>query len=285
MPELPEVETTVRGILPHIKQQTIARVVVREHRLRWPVTPNIQSILQNQVIDDVLRRAKYLLFKTASGTLILHLGMSGHLRVLTENARVGKHDHIDIVFFNKKILRFTDPRRFGACLWVEGDPNHHTLLRHLGVEPLTQNLSGKYLLKCAQNRKIPIKTFIMDNKIVTGIGNIYAAEALFEANIHPKKPARSLSLIQWNKLVKAIKKILKNAIQRGGTTLKDFLNSDGKPGYFSNQLQVYGRANLPCVKCKNTLKSIKLGQRSTVYCIKCQKLTSRSGRTEKDNLI
>lgn len=271
MPELPEVETTLRGILPHIIQQTITRVVVREHRLRWPVEPNIHNILRNQKINAVSRRAKYLLFKTENGTLILHLGMSGHLRVLTENHKAAKHDHIDIVFDNKKILRFTDPRRFGAFLWVDGDASDHALLKHLGVEPLTKNFSGKYLQERAQNRKVPIKTFIMDNKIVTGVGNIYAAEALFEAGINPMKPAFLLSLIQWNNLAKSIKKILRNAIKRGGTTLKDFLNSDGKPGYFSNQLKVYGRAKLPCVKCEGLLKLIKQGQRSTVYCMKCQK--------------
>jgi len=270
MPELPEVETTMRGILPHIKQQIITRVAVRESRLRWPIPSNIQSILTDQMIYDVARRAKYILFKTTEGTIILHLGMSGCLRVLTEDYPAGKHDHIDIVFQNNKILRFTDPRRFGAFLWVKGDPYHHALLKNLGIEPLTKDFSGKYLLTYAQNRKISVKAFIMDNKIVTGIGNIYATEALFAAGINPMRSAQSLSLIQWNSLTQAIKKILRCAIKRGGTTLKDFLNSDGKPGYFSNQLKVYGRMNLPCVKCQNLLQSIKLGQRSTVYCTKCQ---------------
>ncbi len=257
MPELPEVETTLRGILPHIHQQTITHVIVREHRLRWPVDPNIHHILRNQKIIDVSRRAKYLLFTTTHGTLILHLGMSGHLRVLTENHHAAKHDHIDIVFHNKKIVRFTDPRRFGAFLWIEGNPSEHALLKHLGVEPLTKLFSGKYLLGQAKNRKVPIKTFIMDNKVVTGVGNIYAAEALFEAGINPLTSASLLSASQSNALAKAIKKILRNAIKRGGTTLKDFLNSEGKPGYFSNQLKVYGRANLPCVKCRSILKLIK----------------------------
>lgn len=271
MPELPEVETTLRGILPHLKHQTIARVVVRDRRLRWPVPKNIQSILQGKKIDDVLRRAKYLLFKTASGSIILHLGMSGHVRVLTENDKARKHDHIDIIFKNKKILRFTDPRRFGAFLWVEGDPDQHALLKHLGVEPLTKHLTGKYLLQRAKNKKVPVKTFIMDNKIVVGVGNIYAAEALFDAGIDPMKSTQSLSLVEWNHLTKAIKKVLRDAIKRGGTTLKDFLNSEGKPGYFSNQLKVYGRANLPCIQCKKLLRTIKIGQRSTVFCDQCQK--------------
>ncbi|MCD6039999.1 MAG: mutM [Gammaproteobacteria bacterium] len=271
MPELPEVETTLRGILPSIKQQTIAHVVVRDYRLRWPVPANIHLILRNATIDDLWRRGKYVLFKTASGTIIIHLGMSGRLRILTEPSKANKHDHIDIVFHNEKILRFTDPRRFGAFLWVEGDPHQHALLKHLGIEPLTKNFSGKYLLERARNKKMPVKTFIMDHKVVTGIGNIYAVEALFAASVYPMQPANSLSLTQWNNLAKVIKKILRSAIQRGGTTLKDFLNSDGKPGYFSNQLKVYGRANLPCVKCGSLLKSVKLGQRSTVYCAKCQK--------------
>lgn len=271
MPELPEVETTMRGILPHVKQQTIACVIVRERRLRWLIPANIQKILQGKKITDIERRAKYLLFKMEGGTVVLHLGMSGHLRVLTEESLPKKHDHIDIVFLNKKILRFNDPRRFGAFLWVKGNPNHHALLEHLGVEPLTKNFSGKYLFRCAQHRSVPVKTFIMDNKIVTGVGNIYATEALFDAGTDPQKLAKLLTLAEWNALSKAIKKILRDAIKRGGTTLRDFLNSDGKPGYFMQQLKAYGRAGLPCVQCHDPLKLVKLGQRSTVYCRSCQK--------------
>lgn len=245
--------------------------MIRAHRLRWPIPSDIQKILSEKIIYDIERRAKYLLFKTANGTILIHLGMSGCLRILDEKIPVNKHDHVDIVFYNKKILRFTDPRRFGAFLWIEGDPYHHALLKHLGVEPLTKHFSGKYLLTCAQNRSVSVKTFIMDNKIVTGVGNIYATEALFEAGIHPIKSVKLLTIEQWNDLVAAIKKILRRAIKRGGTTLKDFMNSDGKPGYFSNQLKAYGRAKLPCVKCQRLLKLIKIGQRSTVYCEYCQR--------------
>jgi formamidopyrimidine-DNA glycosylase len=271
MPELPEVETTLRVICPHIKLQPIVKVIVRQPRLRWPVLANIPQILTGKMITDVERRAKYLLLRTDAGTIIIHLGMSGHLRILTKEEPPKKHDHIDVVFHPHTILRFNDPRRFGAFLWVTGNPDDHALLKNLGVEPLTKNFSGKYLLSQAQGRKVPIKSFLMDNKIVTGIGNIYAAEALFAAGIYPKASAQSLSLEQWDRLAKSIKRILQQAIKRGGTTLKDFVNSDGKPGYFSNQLQVYGRAGLPCIICHTPLQPIQIGQRSTVYCKRCQR--------------
>ncbi len=270
MPELPEVETTMRGISPHIEQQTIAKVVVRQYRLRWPILSNMQQVLQGKTIVDVERRAKYLLLKTQGGTLILHLGMSGHLRILINDHPPNKHDHVDIVFDNKKILRYTDPRRFGAFLWSEGNPYHHALLKDLGPEPLTQKFTGQYLWMRAQGRTVPIKSLLMDNKIVTGIGNIYATEALFVAGIYPAAPAKSLSVERLDSLVKSIKKILQCAIQRGGTTVKDFINSDGKPGYFANQLKAYGRAGLSCVICHNRLLSMQIGQRRTVYCKFCQ---------------
>lgn len=270
MPELPEVETTLRGILPHITQQTIAKVIIRNHRLRWPIPSNMQRLLLGQSIVKAERRAKYLLLTTQTGTIIIHLGMSGSLRILIESQPPKKHDHIDIVFNNQNILRYTDPRRFGAFLWVEGDPHQHILLRNCGVEPLSNHFTGKYLHLRAKSRIVPIKAFLMDNKIVTGIGNIYATEALFAAAIHPDTPVKSVKLEQMQVLTKAVKKILKHAIKRGGTTLKDFINSDGKPGYFVNELKVYGRAGLPCVICGKTLQSMKIGQRSTVYCQRCQ---------------
>ncbi len=270
MPELPEVETTLRGILPHIKQQTIAKVVVRQHRLRWPVPSHLHQVLLGKTITDIERRAKYLLIKIPGGSILIHLGMSGHLRILMKEHPPNKHDHIDIIFLNHKILRFADPRRFGAFLWIAGDPHEHLLLKNLGIEPLMKNFSGKYLYAKAQGRTMPIKSLLMDNKIVTGIGNIYATEALFAAGIHPRAPAQSLSLEQFNSLTKSIKKILRHAIKKGGTTLKDFINSDGKPGYFSNQLKAYGRAGLPCIICDTKLQSMKIGQRSTVYCKQCQ---------------
>ncbi len=270
MPELPEVETTLRGILPHIKNETIAKVIVRQHRLRWPIPSNLSRILSGKMITHVGRRAKYLLLSTCDGTLIIHLGMSGHLRILTQVQSPNKHDHVDILFHNQKILRFTDPRRFGAFLWAEGNPHDHALLKHLGIEPLTKEFTGRYLLQRAQTRTIPIKSLVMDNKIVTGIGNIYAAEALFAAQIHPLTPANTLSVKRLDCLAKSSKQILRRAIQRGGTTLKDFINSNGKPGYFSGQLKVYGRAGLPCVICGTILQSLQIGQRTTVYCKQCQ---------------
>lgn len=270
MPELPEVETTLRGILPHIEKQTITNVVVRQYQLRWPIPSNLSHILIDKMIVHAERRAKYLLLKTDRGTLIIHLGMSGHLRILNSHQPPNKHDHVDIVFQNNKTLRFTDPRRFGSFLWVEGDPDKHIMLKHLGIEPLTKNFTGHYLWQRAQGRIIPIKSLLMDNKIVTGIGNIYATEALFAAQIHPSTPANSLSVERLEKLVRSSKQILRQAIKRGGTTLKDFINSDGKPGYFSNQLKVYGRAGLPCLICHTTLQIMQIGQRSTVYCNHCQ---------------
>lgn len=271
MPELPEVETTLRGISPHIKQQTITNVIVRQYQLRWRIPSDIQQILTDETIIHVERRGKYLLLKTSNGTIIIHLGMSGNLRVLTKALPPNKHDHVDIIFHNKKILRFADPRRFGAFLWVEGgNPQSHSLLKNLGVEPLTNSFSGNYLWSQVQGKVIPIKSFIMDSKIVTGIGNIYAAEALFEAGIYPETPAKSLTIERLDTLAKTSKKILRHAIKRGGTTLKDFINSDGKPGYFASQLKVYGRAGLPCVICHTLLQSIRIGQRSTVYCKHCQ---------------
>ena len=270
MPELPEVETTLRGITPYIKNQKIEEVTLRHLQLRWPVNPLIQTALQGHVISTLSRRGKYLLLTTASGTLILHLGMSGSLRIVTANVTPQKHDHVDIAFQNKKILRLTDPRRFGAVLWTTDDPHEHTLLKNLGPEPLSRQFTKHYLWQCAQGRKMPVKAFIMDSSIVVGVGNIYATEALFAAGIHPKTPAGKISRAHYKKCVEAIKKILRAAIKQGGTTLKDFLNSDGKPGYFKFHLKAYGRAGLPCVQCKTTLKEIRLGQRSSVYCPRCQ---------------
>ncbi len=271
MPELPEVETTLRGIKPFVLHQKICSVVVRHYGLRWPIPHDLQAMLTGQTIQSATRRGKYLLFMTAHGTLIIHLGMSGSMRVLTTATPPNKHDHVDLVFANHVCLRYTDPRRFGAFLWTTENPNSHPLLAHLGPEPLEKILTGKYLWEQAQQRKVPIKSFIMDSKIVVGVGNIYANEALFVAGIHPKKSAGKISLIQFNALAKAIKKILQAAIKQGGTTLKDFVGSNGKKGYFKVHLQAYGRGNLPCLVCQNPLKEIRLGQRSTVYCSRCQK--------------
>lgn len=270
MPELPEVETTLRGIFPHLDQQTITKTIIRKRQLRWRIPSHLEKTLQGQKIIGAERRAKYLLLKTSAGTLIIHLGMSGHLRILGEDSPSGKHDHVDIQFSNHKILRFNDPRRFGAVLWTKENPHEHALLKHLGVEPLSSEFSGEYLRTRAQNRKLPIKSFLMDGKIVTGVGNIYAAEALFEAGISPLASAKSISVERLEILAQVVKRILQDAIKRGGTTLKDFLHSDGKPGYFSHELKVYGRAGLPCVVCGTALKAMQIGQRNTIYCETCQ---------------
>jgi formamidopyrimidine-DNA glycosylase len=271
MPELPEVETTLRGLEPHIEHQKIVNVIVRHYGLRWPIPPKIKKYLINQSIILMQRRGKYILLTTETGTIIIHLGMSGSLRILKKGIPAQKHDHIDLEFSNNKVLRLTDPRRFGAFLWTKDDPMLHPLLKNLGPEPLNRVFNGKYLCARAQGRKVAIKSFIMDSKVVVGVGNIYATEALFNAGINPQLAAGNISQARYEILVTEIKAILRSAIKQGGTTLKDFLQSDGKPGYFKFHLKAYGRGGLPCVKCKTILEEIRIGQRSSVYCPICQK--------------
>ena len=271
MPELPEVETTLRGIKAHITRHKIANVIVRHPRLRWPVPKDLHEQLKGQVLKRVRRRAKYLLFEFDTGTLILHLGMSGRLRVLPRSTAPQKHDHVDLCFDNDICLRFTDPRRFGAVLFTNTEPELHPLIQHIGPEPLTKAFNGDYLWQRARGKKIPVKSYIMDSKIVAGVGNIYATEALFLAHLHPETPAGKVQPAQYKKLAAAIKSILKKAIEKGGTTLKDFMKSDGSPGYFSIALKAYGRAGKPCPRCHTLLKSLRVGQRSTVYCPGCQR--------------
>lgn len=268
MPELPEVETTLRGLKPHIIGQKIDEVIVRHPKLRWPI-PDLKR-LEGKKVKDLKRRGKYLLVEFDNGTLILHLGMSGRICVLSEKLPPKKHDHVDIHFANKKYLRFTDPRRFGAVLWAD-NADKHPLIKEIGPEPLLPSFNGKYLLEKAKGRKVPIKSFVMNSKIVAGVGNIYAVEALFDAGIYPLKPAGKITLPQFNRLVKAIKSVLTKAIKKGGTTLKDFTKSDGEPGYFSFELKAYGREGEKCKRCKSVLKSLRLGNRATVYCGKCQR--------------
>lgn len=271
MPELPEVETTLRGIKPHINKQTVTDVIIRHPSLRWPIPADLSKKLKNQQLRKVYRRAKYILMEFDTGTLLLHLGMSGRVRILLEPTPPQKHDHVDICFGNDKCLRFTDPRRFGAILFTAEDPNQHSLLINIGPEPLTKSFDGDYLWKKAQGKKASVKSFIMDSRVVAGVGNIYATEALFTARIRPQMAAGKVSLDAYRKLARAIQKILENAIEKGGTTLKDFSKSDGSPGYFSIQLKVYGKGGKPCPRCGTTLKSARIGQRSTVYCPTCQK--------------
>ena len=271
MPELPEVETTRRGIEPHIKGHAVKEVIVRDPRLRWPVPDNINSVLAGKSIQTVKRRAKYLLLDTGSGHLIIHLGMSGSLRVMKDDSPPGKHDHLDIIFTDGQKLRYTDPRRFGAVLWSEDPIDDHKLLNHLGPEPLDGEFTAQRLFMMSRGKTQPVKTFIMDNKIVVGVGNIYASEALFKAGIRPDKPCGKVSKQRYEKLTDAIIETLAKAIEQGGTTLRDFVGGDGKPGYFKQELAVYGRAGQKCLKCENIIQEIKLGNRSSCFCSKCQR--------------
>lgn len=270
MPELPEVETIMYGLKPHLEGSRIQDVVIRFPQLRWPIPSTLKANLTQQKIQHISRRGKYLLITLAKGTLIIHLGMSGRLCMVTNSIAPRRHDHVDIILCDNKILRYHDPRRFGAILWTEEEPYQHALLKSLGVEPLNDNFTADYLKQRAVGRRIAIKSFIMDSHVVVGVGNIYATEALFLAKIHPVTSAGMLTNKQCEDLVLAIQNVLRAAIKQGGTTLKDFVNSEGNPGYFLQKLTVYGRAGLPCVECHAALKSLKLGQRSTVYCEYCQ---------------
>lgn len=270
MPELPEVETSRRGIAPWVEQQRVNNVIVRDRRLRWPVPDDIDNKLPGQEIRSVKRRAKYLLFDTAAGTAMLHLGMSGSVRIIDIDEPAGKHDHVDICFDSGKALRFRDPRRFGSLLWTE-KPFEHELLRNLGPEPLSDEFDGSYLWQMSRGRKVSIKQFIMNAVIVVGVGNIYASEVLFRSGIHPKRKAGRISKERMMVLGNSIKFVLKQAIEAGGTTLRDFHGGDGEPGYFKQQLDVYDRDGLPCSVCKAPISSIVLGQRSTYYCKNCQR--------------
>lgn len=270
MPELPEVETSKRGISPHILNQTVSDIIIRQPQLRWLI-PNSLLELVGNTITAVSRRAKYLLLHSKSGTVILHLGMSGSLRIVPANMPPLKHDHVDIILNNNQCLRLTDPRRFGAMLWAKGDPLEHSLLANLGPEPLSAEFDGAYLYHLSRNRSVTIKQFIMDGKIVVGVGNIYANEALFLAGIHPERAAKSISQKKYIALAEKIKLILQAAIEQGGTTLRNFQSSDGKPGYFKQQLWVYGRGKLHCLQCKQLLRETRINQRATVYCSGCQR--------------
>lgn len=270
MPELPEVETTRRGILPHALGEKVAAVEVRDPRLRWPVPEELLRFLPGAVIADIERRGKYLLFRTDAGTLISHLGMSGSIRVLTRPEPARKHDHVDILLESGKILRYNDPRRFGCMLWTLADPYQHELLCHLGPEPLEPAFDADYLFRLSRGRKAALKTFIMDSRVVVGVGNIYANEALFLAGLRPGRAAGRVSRPRYAVLVEAIRQVLSAAVNQGGTTLRDFVGGDGKPGYFRQQLNVYDHGGEPCPRCGQLLTETRLGQRSTVYCRHCQ---------------
>lgn len=269
MPELPEVETTRRGIAPHLLGRRIKNLEIRQRRLRWPIPLSLIKALPGQTIHAIERRAKYLLIHTEPGSALLHLGMSGSLRVLDQHTPPDKHDHYDWLLDSGKILRFTDPRRFGCLLW-QPVGKLHPLLHKLGPEPLSDDFDGELLWQRSRGRSSAVKTFIMDQAIVVGVGNIYAAEALFAAGIHPNRKAGSVSRERYALLATEIKRILEHAITRGGTTLRDFISPDGAPGYFEQELIVYGRAGEPCRVCGSPVRSMTLGQRSTFFCANCQ---------------
>ncbi|MFL2502487.1 MAG: bifunctional DNA-formamidopyrimidine glycosylase/DNA-(apurinic or apyrimidinic site) lyase [Luminiphilus sp.] len=269
MPELPEVETTRRGISPHVLGRKVQKVVVRESRLRWPVPEQLSTELSGARITAVNRRAKYLLVETDAGILMVHLGMSGSLRIMPASTPPLFHDHIDVVLDDGNCLRYHDPRRFGSFHWL--DSPAHPLLDHLGPEPLSTAFSGAYLYERSRRRQLSVKQFVMDGKVVVGVGNIYANEALFIAGIHPARAADRVALKRYESLAETIKTVLHDAIEQGGTTLRDFVGGDGSPGYFAQQLRVYGRQGQPCKACKSVLKEIRQSGRSTVFCPRCQR--------------
>lgn len=270
MPELPEVETTLRGIAPALKGQRIEAMVIRNAALRWPIPAAVQQAVGQQV-HDLHRRAKYILIELDGGGLLCHLGMSGSLRICEPNAPLKKHDHFDIVLASELCIRYHDPRRFGTLLWWDAPAEHHPLLRDLGPEPLENEFSGEYLWQRSRGLRVAVKNFIMNGKVVVGVGNIYASEALFMAGIHPARPAGRVSQQRYEALALAIRDVLSRAIRQGGTTLRDFLNSSGEPGYFAQNLLVYEREGKSCFQCKSPIKRKVIGQRSSYYCARCQR--------------
>lgn len=270
MPELPEVETACRGIAPHLIGRRITRVVVRERRLRWPVPAALVKRLPGQVVRAVTRRAKYILITTDAGTAILHLGMSGSLRVVDCATPPTRWDHVDLALDDGRCLRLRDPRRFGSLTWTTADPERHPLLRELGPEPLGAGFSGEYLYAASRGRRVAARDFLLNSKVVAGIGNIYANEALYLAGIRPGRAAGRITRVQCHRLATAICTTLERAIRAGGTTLRDFQNADGLPGYFQQTLNVYGRTGQPCPQCRTPVRLLKLGQRSAFYCPTCQ---------------
>ena len=270
MPELPEVETSRRGIEPFVTDRIVQRVTIRNRALRWPVADDFETVFTGRTIASVSRRAKYLLFNTAGGTAILHLGMSGSVTIVPGDAPAGVHDHVDILLDSDDILRFRDPRRFGSLHWAD-DPASHWLLRDLGPEPLGDDFDGDYLWQLSRGRRVAVKPFIMNAHVVVGVGNIYASEALFGAGIHPRRQAGRISRARYAQLGDAIKEVLARAIEAGGTTLRDFYGFNGQAGYFQLELDVYGQNGKACPRCGASIRHAVLGQRATYYCVTCQR--------------
>jgi formamidopyrimidine-DNA glycosylase len=279
MPELPEVETTLRGVAPHLLGRAVEGVVVREARLRWPIPDHLPELLAGQRVATLTRRGKYLLMGftprsdggAATGALILHLGMSGSLRITPSDTVPERHDHVDLIVEGGISLRFHDPRRFGALLWTGEDPHGHPLLAHLGPEPLGEAFTGNHLYQESRQRQRAVKSFIMDGRIVVGVGNIYANESLFLAGIAPSRAAGRISKQRYERLAQAIREVLGASIRQGGTTLRDFVNASGQPGYFAQTLRVYGRDGQPCRLCGETIRLTRTGQRATFWCPHCQR--------------
>jgi formamidopyrimidine-DNA glycosylase len=270
MPELPEVETTLRGIAPYLLNKTL-NVVVRERKLRWLIPQELENRVSGKCVLELKRRGKYIIIYLPDGAMIIHLGMSGSLRVLLDPKLPGKHDHFDLINCEGHIIRYHDPRKFGSLVYTDTDPLNHPRLRELGVEPLTSDFDAAYLYQRAQRKSIPIKTFLMDGKITVGVGNIYASETLHLAGINPLRKCSRISLKRYGLLVDQVRSVLTTAIQKGGTTLQDFVGADGSPGYFSQNLSVYGREGEGCFRCEGVIKRVVISQRSTYYCSSCQK--------------
>jgi formamidopyrimidine-DNA glycosylase len=271
VPELPEVETTRRGLTPLLTGKRVGKVEVLDSRLRWPVPKDLSTLLKGRTLRTIDRRAKYLLFRFSHGTLIGHLGMSGSMRVCPPSTALRKHDHVRIGFGRGLEFRYHDPRRFGFLLWTTQPAELHPRLIQLGPEPLGPDFDGSHLASVAAGRKIAVKPFLMDNQVVVGVGNIYANEALFRAGIRPSRAAGRIAAARWDRLAVEVREVLTEAIHDGGTTLRDFLHSDGEPGYFEQNLQVYDREGQPCCKCQGPIRRAVLGQRASYFCPRCQR--------------
>ncbi len=270
MPELPEVEISRRGIEPHILNQTVIEVRIRHHRLRWPIPRKLPQYLEQQRVNKVSRRGKYLLLETSNGTLLIHLGMSGSLRICQPDTSFDKHDHFELLFSNNTVLRLRDPRKFGCVLWTDQPAQQHKLLSKLGPEPLSTDFNGEYLFSKSRKRSCSIKALIMNSQILVGVGNIYACESLYLAGINPKRKAGSISEQRYIRLADNIKQVLESSIKQGGTTLRDFSREDGQPGYFAQNLHVYGKTDSTCLQCNSVIKRFTQQARSTFYCSTCQ---------------